>query len=46
MTLAEVEDALRESNSNATGGYVDQGSTEYLVRSLGRSLTKEDIPFQ
>ena len=43
VTLAEVEAALRQSNSNATGGYIDQGSMEFLVRGLGRSVTKEDI---
>ncbi|HJQ82331.1 MAG TPA: efflux RND transporter permease subunit, partial [Lacipirellulaceae bacterium] len=37
VTLAEVKDALRESNQNSAGGYLDeQGPNEYLVRSLGR----------
>jgi HME family heavy-metal exporter len=43
VTLAEVEEALSRSNSNATGGYIDQGSMEFLVRGLGRAVTKEDI---
>lgn len=43
VTLAEVEKALEQSNSNATGGYIDQGSMEFLVRGLGRAVTKEDI---
>ncbi|MFO0946973.1 MAG: efflux RND transporter permease subunit [Planctomycetota bacterium] len=43
VTLAEVEQALRESNENATGGYLDQGSMEYLVRSLGRAQNVDEI---
>ncbi|MFT7633742.1 MAG: Cu/Ag efflux pump CusA, partial [Mariniblastus sp.] len=37
VTLHEVEEALAMSNSNATGGYLDeQGPNEFLVRALGR----------
>ncbi len=36
ITLAEVEKAVSESNENATGGYLNQGGNELLVRSLGR----------
>ncbi|MBL8828748.1 MAG: efflux RND transporter permease subunit [Planctomycetaceae bacterium] len=36
VTLAEVEAAVQDSNSNATGGYLNQGGNELLVRSLGR----------
>ncbi|MBX3411482.1 MAG: efflux RND transporter permease subunit [Pirellulales bacterium] len=36
VTLEEVERAVAESNANATGGYLNEGSREYLVRSLGR----------
>jgi CzcA family heavy metal efflux pump len=43
ITLAEVEHAVRESNSNATGGYVDQGGEELLVRSLGRVQSTRDL---
>ena len=40
VTLHEVESALRRSNQNATGGYLDeQGPNEYLVRALGRVHT-------
>jgi Cu/Ag efflux pump CusA len=42
VTLAEVTEALGESNENATGGYLDQqGPYELLVRSLGRLQTIE-----
>lgn len=43
VTLREVEQALRESNLNATGGYLEQGSTEYLVRGIGRIASLTDI---
>lgn len=43
LTLAEVEQALGESNQNATGGYLWQGSYEFLVRGIGRAKTAEEI---
>ena len=36
LTLEDVEKAVSGSNSNATGGYLNQGGNELLVRSLGR----------
>lgn len=36
VTLAEIERAVEASNSNATGGYLEEGGEELLVRSLGR----------
>ena len=36
VTLAEVEEAVANSNANATGGYLEEGGNEVLVRSLGR----------
>ena len=43
VSLSEVERALGESNLNVTGGYVDQGSKEYLVRGLGRVHSPDDL---
>ena len=43
LTLAEVERAVQASNSNATGGYLNQGGNELLVRALGRIQTLEDL---
>lgn len=44
ITLHEVETALRGSNQNTAGGYLDQqGPNEYLVRSLGRIKTVDEI---
>ncbi|MFP6670946.1 MAG: efflux RND transporter permease subunit [Pirellulaceae bacterium] len=44
VTLHEVKEALRKSNQNSTGGYLDeQGPNELLVRVLGRVKTIEDL---
>jgi CzcA family heavy metal efflux pump len=44
VTLAEVKQALRESNQNTAGGYLDeQGPNEYLVRAIGRVRTVGDL---
>ncbi len=44
VTIHEVKQAVAESNENATGGYLDeQGPSEFLVRSLGRIQTIEDL---
>ena len=43
VTLEQVEQAVRESNENGTGGYLDrQGPSELLVRSLGRISSLSD----
>jgi len=44
VTLADVEAALEQANVSATGGYiVGRGSTELLVRALGRVETVADL---
>ena len=43
ISLAEVEAAVQASNSNATGGYLNQGGKELLVRSLGRIQSLDDL---
>ncbi len=43
ISLAEVEAAVQASNSNATGGYLNQGGNELLVRSLGRIQSLDDF---
>jgi CzcA family heavy metal efflux pump len=44
VSLREIEAALEKSNSNVTGGYLDgQGPNEFLVRSLGRIQSVEDL---
>ena len=43
VTLNEVTAAVEKSNVNTTGGWIDRGGKEYLVRNLGRAQTPEDI---
>jgi CzcA family heavy metal efflux pump len=43
VPLADVELALRDSNLNVTGGYLDHDAQELLVRGLGRVTSLEDI---
>ncbi len=43
VTLEEVEKALGESNQNATGGYLERGSLEFLVRGIGRVRSMRDL---
>lgn len=43
VSLEEVERALQESNQNATGGYLERASMEYLVRGIGRATTPSQI---
>jgi CzcA family heavy metal efflux pump len=43
VTLGEVEQALQNSNANATGGYLDESGHELLVRSLGRLQSVEEF---
>ena len=43
VTLHDVERAMAASNANATGGYLNRGAREYMVRSVGRLRGVEDI---
>ena len=43
LTLEDVEQAVASSNANATGGYLDQGGKELLVRSLGRIHDAQEL---
>ena len=43
VTLEDVELAVQASNSNATGGYLNQGDNELLVRSIGRIQSIGDL---
>jgi Cu/Ag efflux pump CusA len=39
VSLNEVTEAVGSSNINTTGGWINRGGKEYLVRNLGRALT-------
>jgi len=43
VTLHDVERAMAASNVNATGGYLNRGAREYLVRCIGRLQSIDDI---
>lgn len=43
VSLQEVSNAVTQSNVNTTGGWIDRGGKEYLVRNLGRAQTPADI---
>ena len=43
LTLQDVEHAVSESNENSTGGYLNRGAREYLVRSIGRIGSIEEL---
>jgi len=43
VTLEDVERAVAESNANATGGYLNEGGDELLVRSMGRIQNSQDL---
>ncbi|MEO8259971.1 MAG: CusA/CzcA family heavy metal efflux RND transporter [Acidobacteriota bacterium] len=43
ISLDEVLHAVEESNLNASGGVVAQGSIEWTVRAIGRAQTIDDL---
>lgn len=43
VTLEEVEKAVAASNSNATGGYLEDNGNELLVRSIGRVQEPKEL---
>lgn len=43
LTFEQVIEAVRETNQNASAGFVQSGGQEYLIRGLGRARTVEDI---
>lgn len=43
VSTEQVERALTSFGSNLGGGFTDQQSREYLIRSIGRSISLEDL---
>jgi CzcA family heavy metal efflux pump len=43
LSIADVEKAVGQSNVNTTGGYLDKGGQEYLIRNIARTASTEDI---
>ncbi len=44
VTVRDVEESVKQSNRNVTGGYLtEQGTDQFLVRSLGRIRNIDDL---
>ncbi len=43
IPLDELERALKGFGANVSGGFIDQGSREYLIRAIGRTTRLEDL---
>ncbi|MFK7767643.1 MAG: efflux RND transporter permease subunit [Mariniblastus sp.] len=43
VSLSDIEAALRKSNVNVNGGYVDRNSREFLVRGIGRVNNQNEL---
>jgi len=43
LSMSEVAEAVKEANRNTTGGYLDQGGQEWLVRNIGRIDRMQDL---
>ncbi|MBS0657220.1 MAG: efflux RND transporter permease subunit [Verrucomicrobia bacterium] len=43
VTLGELQTAAKEAASNSTGGFINAGSQEIMVRNLAMSVQLEDI---
>ena len=43
VSLREIENALRNSNANVTGGFMGRDGKEYLIRGLGRYRDADEI---
>ena len=43
VTIEELEQAARQSASNTTGGFIDSGPQEIMVRNLAMTVELEDI---
>lgn len=43
ITLDRLDSALRDFATNTSGGFLEQGGREYLIRHLGRTARLEDL---
>ncbi len=43
VSLHEVEEAIKNANSNSTGGFLIKGPEEVLIRNLGLAATLDDL---
>ena len=43
VSMNELKTACQESNSNASGGFMNQHGNEYIIRAIGRTENVEEI---
>ncbi len=43
VSLEDLKETLAKISENTTGGFIDIGEKEFLIRPIGRALTLEDI---
>ncbi len=43
LTIDDIDQALRLTNQNTTGGFFDQYGSEVLIRNIGRAYSLEDL---
>jgi len=43
VTLEQIAEALKKSNNNTTGGFVDAQSQEYLIRNIARFNSLDEL---
>jgi heavy-metal exporter, HME family len=43
VTYSQLEEALKSFGTNTSGGFLDSGSREYLIRQIGRTHRIEDL---
>ncbi len=43
LTIDDVDEALRLTNQNSTGGFFDRYGSEVLIRTIGRAGTLQDL---
>ncbi|MCW1886753.1 efflux RND transporter permease subunit [Luteolibacter flavescens] len=43
VSIEELEQAVREAATNSTGGFIDKGAQEIMVRNLAMTVELEDI---
>lgn len=43
VTIEEIAEALKKSNSNTTGGFIDSNSQEYLIRNIARFNSLDEL---
>ncbi|MEP9378355.1 efflux RND transporter permease subunit [Aquabacter sp. CN5-332] len=43
ITLEQIEGAVGQFGTNSSGGFIDLGATEFIIRNVGRSTSLDDL---